>query len=72
MAEKKVAQESCIFCGHNPCDCGGKTSRKRRLRAEPTPVESDPNTEDRESSASRQHFIDTGRYLTYADREENA
>lgn len=25
---------------------------------------------DEESSASRQHFIDTGKYLTYGDREE--
>ena len=26
---------------------------------------------DKESSASRQHYIDTGRYLKYADREED-
>jgi len=27
----------------------------------------DPNAEDRASSSSRQHFIDTGRYLTNAE-----
>lgn len=33
MADKKVPQEPCIFCHHNPCDCGKPVSRKRAMAA---------------------------------------
>lgn len=31
MADKKVPQEPCILCGHNPCDCGQPMTRKAAL-----------------------------------------
>jgi hypothetical protein len=35
MAEKKVPQEPCMLCGHNPCDCGKPRSRKQELKKHP-------------------------------------
>jgi len=33
MADKKVPQEPCIICHHNPCDCGTPVSRKKAMIA---------------------------------------